>query len=91
MKSRILSAIVLAGGLLVAGQAIAQQQAAPAAPTAPPDLNAIPDKMPFNLPFGTPITMDRAQGLVQAAGRSNIPCGTSRSTGILRNRPRASR
>jgi glc operon protein GlcG len=67
MKSRILSAIVLASGLLVAGQAVAQQQAAPAAPAAPPDLNAIPDKMPFNIPFGTPISMDRAQGLVQAA------------------------
>jgi glc operon protein GlcG len=67
MKARILSAIVLVSGLLVAGQAMAQQQAAPAAPAAPPDLNAIPDKMPFNIPLGTPITMDRAQGLVQAA------------------------
>ena len=66
MKSRILSAVVLAGGLLVGGQAMAQQ-AAPAAPAAPPDLNAIPDKMPFNIPFGTPISMERAQALVQAA------------------------
>jgi glc operon protein GlcG len=66
MKSRIfLSAAVLAAGLL-AGPAMAQQQAAPAAPAAP-DLNAIPDKMPFNIPFGTPISMDRAQGLVKAA------------------------
>jgi glc operon protein GlcG len=64
MKSRILNAIVIAGGLFIAGQAVAQQQAAPAAP---PDLNAIPDKMPFNLPFGTPISFDRAQSLVQAA------------------------
>jgi hypothetical protein len=32
-----------------------------------PDLNAIPDKMPFDIPFGTPITMERAQSLVQAA------------------------
>jgi uncharacterized protein GlcG (DUF336 family) len=66
MTSRILHAVILAGGLVAAGQAFAQQQAAPA-PAAPPDLNAIPDKMPFNIPFGTPITMDRAQGLVQAA------------------------
>src|SRR5579862_3305913 len=64
MKSHILSAIVLAGGLFVTGQAMAQQQPAAAAP---PDLNAIPDKMPFNIPFGTPITMERAQALVQAA------------------------
>jgi uncharacterized protein GlcG (DUF336 family) len=42
-------------------------QQAPAAPTAPPDLNAIPEKMPFHIPYGTPITMERAQGLIQAA------------------------
>jgi uncharacterized protein GlcG (DUF336 family) len=70
MKSRILSAIILTGGLLFAGQAMVQQvmaqQAAPAAPTAPPDLNAVPDKMPFNLPFGTSIGLEQAQSLIQA-------------------------
>jgi glc operon protein GlcG len=69
MKLRTLTAIALAMGLL-AGAAHAQQAAtpaAPAAPTTPPDLNAIPDKMPFNVPFGTPITMERAQGVIQAA------------------------
>ena len=66
MKLRTLTAIALAAGLLAAGSAYAQQAAAPA-PAAPPDLNAIPDKMPFNAPYGSPITMDRAQGLVQAA------------------------
>jgi glc operon protein GlcG len=64
MKLRILSAVALATGLL-AGVAYAQQP--PAAPAAPPDLNAIPDQMPFNIPYGTPISMDRAQALVQAA------------------------
>jgi len=63
MKLRILTAIALAAGLF-AGAAQAQQAAAP---VAPPDLNAIPDKMPFNLPFGTPITMDSAQAVIQAA------------------------
>jgi glc operon protein GlcG len=62
MKLRIVSAVALATGLLAAGAAYAQQP-----PAAPPDLNAIPDQMPFNIPFGTPISMDRAQGLVQAA------------------------
>ena len=65
MKSRVLSAIILTGGLLFAGQAMAQQ-AAPAAPTAPPDLNAVPDKMPFNLPFGTSVGLEQAQSLIQA-------------------------
>jgi glc operon protein GlcG len=65
MKLRILTAALLASGLL-AGAAFAQPVAAPAAPAGPPDLNAIPDKMPFNQPYGTPIGMDRAQSLVQA-------------------------
>ena len=64
MKSRTLTVLALAAGLFAAGQAFAQQ---PAAPAAPPDLNAIPDKMPFNIPFGTAISMDRAQALIKAA------------------------
>ena len=70
MKSRTLTVLALAAGLFAAGQAFAQQQPAPAgpvAPTAPPDLNVIPEKMPFNIPYGTPISMDRAQALVKAA------------------------
>ncbi|HEX4408924.1 MAG TPA: heme-binding protein [Xanthobacteraceae bacterium] len=63
MKLRILTAMALAAGVLAGGAAIAQQ----AAPSGAPDLNAIPDQMPFNIPFGTPISLDRAQSLVQAA------------------------
>jgi len=50
----------LATVTVAGGAALAQQQAAP-------DLNALPDQMPFNVPFGTPITMEKAQALVQAA------------------------
>ncbi len=64
MKLRIVSVIALAAGLFAAGAAHAQPAQAPAAP---PDLNAIPDQMPFNIPFGTPISVERAQGLIQAA------------------------
>jgi glc operon protein GlcG len=64
---KLFTSAVLAAGLIVGGQALAQQGATPAAPTAPPDLNAIPDKMPFNLPFGAPIGLEKAQALVQAA------------------------
>jgi len=63
MKLRILTAVALAAGVLVTSVAYAQQ---PAAPAAPPDLNAVPDKMPFNIPFGTPIGLDKAQSLIQA-------------------------
>ncbi len=70
MKLRIVTALALAlaAGVLAAGAATAQQAGAPAAPPAgPPDLNAIPDKMPFATPYGAPITLERAQSLVQAA------------------------
>jgi len=62
MKLRILSAIALAAGTLVAGAANAQQP-----PAAPPDLNAIPDKMPFANPYGAPISLQRAEALIGAA------------------------
>ncbi len=61
MKLRALSAIALVAGLFAVGAAHAQQ-----APAGAPDLNAIPDKMPFNQPYGTPITMARAQSVIQA-------------------------
>ncbi|HEY1979604.1 MAG TPA: heme-binding protein [Xanthobacteraceae bacterium] len=63
MKLISLTAMAVVAGVL-AGPAYAQQAAAPASP---PDLNAVPDKMPFNLPFGTAITMERAQALIAAA------------------------
>jgi uncharacterized protein GlcG (DUF336 family) len=58
MKSHGLTAIVIATGLLAAGSAYAQQA---------PDLNAIPEDMPFNIPYGAPISAAKAQSLVQAA------------------------
>jgi glc operon protein GlcG len=60
MKCQNLTAIASLAGALVAGSAYGQQQSAP-------DLNAVPAQMPFNVPFGTPITMEKAQALIQAA------------------------
>jgi len=65
MILRIFRAIALVAGLFAAGAGYAQQQTAPAA--APPNLDAVPDKMPFATPYGTPITMERAQVLIQTA------------------------
>jgi glc operon protein GlcG len=53
-------------GLLFAGAAAADEPAAPPAPPANP-LDAIPDKMPFNTPYGAPISLQRAQAAIQAA------------------------
>jgi uncharacterized protein GlcG (DUF336 family) len=61
MKHRSLSAIVSLACGLVAGSVDAQQL-----PSAP-DLNAVPAQMPFNVPYGTPISMEKAQALIQAA------------------------
>ena len=44
------------------GSAHAQQQAA-----APYPLDAIPEKLPFNIPYGAPITLGRAQAVLQAS------------------------
>jgi uncharacterized protein GlcG (DUF336 family) len=52
---RILS--VLAATLLCGGLAHAQA----------PNLDAIPDAMPFDVPYGAPISMDRADALINAA------------------------
>jgi glc operon protein GlcG len=63
MKFRTLSTIALTAGVLAAGAAYGQQQA----PAGPPNLDAVPEKMPFNIPFGTPISYDKAQAVIQAA------------------------
>lgn len=63
MTLRTLTTIALGAGLLVAGAAFAQQQPPPGAP----NLDAVPDKMPFATPYGAPITMERAQAAIQAA------------------------
>jgi hypothetical protein len=49
MKLGALTAITITVYAVAAGVAYAQQ------PPSPPDLNVIPEKMPFNIPFGPPI------------------------------------
>ena len=57
------TAALLAAALLVTGDAKTQQQ--PAAGGNP--LDVVPEKMPFNTPYGTPISLEKAQSAVQAA------------------------
>ena len=61
MKMRILTAAV-AAAWLVAGAASAQQP-----PAAPPNLDAIPEKMPWDTPYGPPINAEKAQAAIAAA------------------------
>ena len=57
------TAVLLAAALLVTGDAKTQQQ--PAAGGNP--LDVVPEKMPFNTAYGTPISLEKAQAAVQAA------------------------
>src|SRR5947209_4118374 len=59
MTLRTLTSIALAAGLLAAGAAFAQQQPAPAAPAAPPNLDAVPEKMRLATPYGAPTAFFR--------------------------------
>jgi glc operon protein GlcG len=61
MSVKIALAIVLAGVLVGAGSARAQQ-------TPPPyPLDAVPEKMPFDVPYGAPISLEKAQAAIAAA------------------------
>jgi glc operon protein GlcG len=51
----------LIAGIAVSSHSLQAQQ------PAPPNLDAIPDKMPFATPYGAPIAAERAQSLIQAA------------------------
>jgi glc operon protein GlcG len=60
MRRHILSSITISVAALISGNLQAQQPA-------PPNLDAIPEKMPFSTPYGAPIGAERAQSLIQAA------------------------
>jgi glc operon protein GlcG len=60
MKFNILSAVVFGTLVLAAGPTMAQQ------PPAPPNLDAIPDKMPFANPYGAPISLQKAEAALAA-------------------------
>ena len=59
-KTLVLLGIIVAG--FTANLAFAQ---APAAPSNP--LDVVPDKMPFDIPYGTPISLERANAAIAAA------------------------
>ncbi len=61
MRKRGLATALVAVALLVAGESRAQQ------PAAPGPLDAVPDKMPFDVPYGAPISLERAQAVISAA------------------------
>jgi len=55
-------ALAMSGLLLTGASASFAQQ-----PATPNPLDVVPDKMPFDVPYGAPIALDRAQAVVDAA------------------------
>jgi uncharacterized protein GlcG (DUF336 family) len=53
--------------VVCAAAAAAEPPATPAAPPATNPLDVIPEKMPFDVPYGAPINLDRAQAAIAAA------------------------
>jgi glc operon protein GlcG len=58
MQSRVLTIAIFGAALLVAGASQAQQ---------PNPLDTVPDNMPFDVPYGAPISLDRADAAIAAA------------------------
>jgi glc operon protein GlcG len=58
---------VFAAGLIATGAAHAQQPAQQAPASAQNPLDVVPDKMPFNTPYGAPISLQKAHDAIQAA------------------------
>jgi glc operon protein GlcG len=60
MKRHVLSIAMIGAALLASGASRAQT-------AAPNPLDAVPDKMPFDVPYGAPISLERAQAVLAAA------------------------
>jgi len=78
MRAPEVRLLLFAAAVVAAGHANAQQAAAPANP-----LDAVPDKMPFNTPYGVPITLQRAQAAVQAAVAEAMERGWQMNVAVL--------
>ena len=61
MRSQALALALFGVVLLTGGESLAQS-----APPANP-LDVVPDKMPFDVPYGAPIPLERAQAVIAAA------------------------
>lgn len=65
MTSFVLAALA---AVAISSQALAQSPApAPATPAAPPSAGGTPEKMPFDIPYGMSIGLDKAKELLAAA------------------------
>ena len=64
--NKLASVAALSAAAFLAGTTWAQQSAAPATAAANP-LDVVPDKMPFDVPYGAPISLEHATVAINAA------------------------
>src|SRR5690349_21042656 len=65
MRKVVLTSLLACGAMLIGTQACAQAQA-PAAAPAPPGAGGTADGVPFDIPYGTPVTLETAKKLIAA-------------------------
>jgi glc operon protein GlcG len=61
MSPKSIVTLVLLGTAMLGSSPIVAQQ-----PAAPNPADAVPDKMPFDIPYGTPISLDKAEAAIAA-------------------------
>ena len=66
MRSMISLALAACAAVAISSQALAQTPA-PATPPSPPSAGGTPDKIPFDIPYGLSIGLEKAKQLVAAA------------------------
>jgi len=76
MRTRVLTAVTLAAALSLAGAAVAQQ------PT-PPNLDAVPDQMPWATPYGPAISAQKAQAAIAAAAAEAAKRGWAMNIAVV--------
>jgi uncharacterized protein GlcG (DUF336 family) len=76
MRRRIVTSLLVGAAVLVGSELRAQQAAAP-------NLDAIPEKMPFATPYGAPITAERAGSLIQAAVAEAVKKGWPMNVAVV--------
>jgi len=66
MRSIMSLALAVCAALAISSQALAQAPA-PATPPSPPSAGGTPEKMPFDIPYGTSIGLEKAKEVLAAA------------------------
>jgi glc operon protein GlcG len=82
MRRQVLISL-LAGAAVLAATGLSAQQAAPPTAAAPPNLDAVPEKMPWSNPYGAPIGAQRANSLIQAAAAEAAKRGWAMNIAVV--------